>query len=191
MNKFFTIIITIAFLSFFGYFSLYPAYNSWQGDIDKLEEVQNKLETRNQYFSELDKLNQKLNDYREGLGIVETALPDNISLPKLYNYLQERGSQKGLVVQEFSSKEVEENDNSTEEAKAQARTVDVKVSGSYSKFKEFVKELESSARLFSVESASIEAPTGPGGADEEQQEEEGLEGEQAFPFSIQLKIYSY
>ncbi|MFW6282976.1 MAG: type 4a pilus biogenesis protein PilO [Minisyncoccales bacterium] len=215
MNKFFTIIISIALLSFFGYFYLYPSYTTWQEDVEKLEEAQNKLETRNQYFEELKEIEKKLKDHKEGLAKIESALPDNFSLPKLYNYLQKRGAEYGLVVQELDSKEIKNQSDQSNNSEATStngknelkqKAINIKLSGSYSNLKDFIKEIEKSARLFSVESFSIEAPKDLDEEVEEQieeleegeEEEEGEEGEedeesngQVLPFSIQLKVYSH
>lgn len=209
MNKFFTIIISIALLSFFGYFYLYPSYTTWQEDVEKLEEAQNKLETRNQYFEELKKIDRRLEDHKEGLAKIENALPDNFSLPKLYNYLQKSGAEHGLVVKKLDSEEIKSQSDQSNNSKATStngknelkqKAINIKLSGSYSNFKDFIKEIEKSARLFSIESVSIETPKDLDEEVEEQIEEleEGEEGEedeessdQVLPFSIQLKVYSH
>jgi len=202
MNKFFTIVISIALLSFFGYFYLYPSYTEWQDDLTRLEEVQNKLATRNEYFEGLKDLNEKLSNYEAGLGKIESAIPNHFSAPKLYNYLQQKGAQGGMIVQEISSSKVKReqeepstnnNGTTTEESsrpQIEERMISVKLAGSYPNFKEFIKELEKSARIFSIETVSIEAPKGPDEEEQEQAEGEEQESSQTFPFSIQLKVYS-
>ncbi|GEM_PF-1991177 len=189
MNKFLTIIVSIIFLSFFGYFSLYPAYIDWQEDVEKLEKVRTKKETRSQYFAELKKIDEKLDNYKEGINKTETAIPASFSAPKIYNYLQQEAAQNELLVQEISLKKIKEKEKESEKNSSDMKEniINVNLAGSYSNFKKFIKELENSVRLFSIEGVSIEAPKEL----KKEKEEETSDKEQIFAFSIQLKVYSY
>ncbi len=168
MNR--IIIITICLLSvvLMGFLVLYPKYQEltlWQGQI---REKEKEIQFRGNYLNELAEASDNLKQYERQLAVIDSALPEEPSLPTLFDFIQKTGAQSGLVIQSLGV--------SSPQSEKGLREVSVSIgtSGSYEAIKEFFTILEKSARIFDVTSFSVRVGEGT-----------------VFSLSLTAKTYSY
>ena len=163
---------------------LWPNFQEFNIIQKSIEAAEIELEGKQNYILKLDELKVKLDENQESLAKVETALPDDptVSSLSLSDYLQKVASQSGLILSEAKPFSVAEEKDS---AGLRAISFDLKVSGSYPSFKEFLLTLEKSARLIEVKTVSFETST-VGSSDESMTETVKLP-----TFNLSLKVFSY
>lgn len=178
-----TIMIIIAVCSIggiiFGGYLLVPKFQEFQAQNDLLESKRNELKYREEYFLKLQAVETQIKEYKPEIEKISVALPNDPSLPSLFDYLQRTCSQSGLVVNDMGNFTVS---NSSKHAGLKEISIKIGVSGPYESLKAFISVLEKSSRLIDVEGVSF------GVLDSQEQGGRSLD---IFPFSISLKVYSY
>ena len=153
-------------------FILWPSFQELQIVREEVRGKKIEVETKEEYFLKLGEIRTQLRGYEDDLAKINSALPNNPSLPSLFNYLQKTASASGLVLESIS-------DFTTSPSKdfpaLRETSFGIGVSGSYFSFKNFLSTLEKSARLIRVESISFSG---------------GGEGD-LFLFNLRIKVYSY
>ncbi len=123
----------------------------------ELLQKKQEFESSDRSFQEILKTSERLKNYQEEISKVDSALPEDPSIPSLFNFIQKSSSQSGLLLENIGSISVKE------EGKLKKWTTNIKLKGDYSSFKNFVSILEKSARLIKVEKISLliekETPT--------------------------------
>ena len=137
-----------------------------------IKEKKAELQNKEEYFSELQSLSNKLKDYSSELSKTDAALPAAPGIPDLLNFIGKISSQNGLILQKVNLDSVSPLE---EESKILKVSMYLTLSGSYPAFKNFLSSLQKNARLVEVESASFLTPA---------------EGE-IIPFDLKIKAYSY
>ncbi len=149
---------------------LYPKYQElmlWQSQI---KEKEKEIQFRGNYLDELAEASNALKQYERQLAIIDSALPEEPSLPTLFDFIQKTGAQSGLVIQNLGvTSPKSENEKGLEEI-----SISVGTSGSYEAIKEFLVILEKSARIFDITSFSVRVGEGT-----------------IFSLSLTAKTYSY
>ena len=165
---------------------LWPNFQEFNIIQKSIEAAEVELEGKQNYILSLDKLKVKLDENQESLAKIETALPDDptVSSLSLSNYLQKITSQSGLILSEAKPFSVAEEKDSSG---LRPITFDLKVSGSYPSFKEFLLILEKSARLIEVETISFETVT----VSSSGEGESSVETVKLPTFNLSLKAFSY
>ena len=190
MPKTFPLILISLLLILGIIFFWWPKYQEF-GDLKiKLKERKTELENKDKYFSELERLSQKLKEYVSELSIVDSALPGTFGIPDLLNLLQKEASQNGLVLEKVnlesvSSLEGEENKFSSSPSSAKADSVkeskiikipvSFSVLGKYHAFKNFLQSIQKNARLIEIESISFSSP----------------QKDDVFSFELMIRTHSY
>jgi Tfp pilus assembly protein PilO len=143
----------------------FPKFQQMRVAQKQLESKETELEEKKAYFKEIDILSEKLKEHPEELAIVDFALPDDFSLPFLFDFFEKIISRNGLSLTNISqssspqsssrssrSSAIEENLEETEpgDKLGEGRT-NLSLAGSYSSFKNFLYSVEKSARLIEVE----------------------------------------
>lgn len=167
-----------------AYFLIWPKYQGFQAAQNTIQEKQEQLQTKKDYFAQLHETEKRLEENEESLSKMKEALPEEYSLPDLYKYFRSTASQTGLVLGSISggggdSSKVKEKE---EEKGLQEVSFQLSLAGSYSAFKNFLSEIEKSARIFEVKSISFDSPSGEGVGEEE-------EDEDTFSFSVNLVTF--
>ncbi len=163
------ILITLSLLMIFLMFSKYQSLSLLKKNIAKNKQV---LSHQEEYLDSLTKASQRLKKYDEEMAKVESALPSSPSLPELLNLIQNESTQHNLSLKKIGSA----ISVPSEIGMTKATRLNFVVSGGYSDLKDFISDLENSARLIDIESISFSSP----------KEKEGL-----FTFSITIKVHSY
>ncbi|MDP2664731.1 MAG: type 4a pilus biogenesis protein PilO [bacterium] len=157
-------VVAVIVLVFWGW----PAFQEYSVASEALGVLSSELESRENYFSELASLNSELQKQEEGLLRLDAALPDTPALPQLYDALQDIAASSGLVLSSVSSVV-------KEDAKPKSIDVSITLEGSYEGLKEFLKGVQQSSRLLTVQSLDFAT------------EKEGSR----FEFHIKLRAASY
>jgi len=145
----------------------------------KVKEKEVELQTERKYFSEIDEAKEKLKKFEQELSKINSALPPDPYLPSLGNFLQIAASQNGLVLKKITSSSTnplkEEFIKKGFSSEIKETGVNLTVAGDYPAFKNFLYNLEKTARLIEIESISFS----------------GSEKEAPIDFNLKIKVYSY
>ncbi len=169
MNR--SIITILLFLGAIGLISSFvlPKYQEGQALQQKIIQARQELQVKDEYITSLYDLSSELEKHKEEMAKIDTALPSEPSLPVLFNFFQQVSAQNGLILKNIT---VNVTPNS-EDSEIQEIDIQLSVIGSYSSFKNFLFNLEKSARLFEVENISFSL------------------GEEESSFNLGLKTHSY
>lgn len=110
-----------------------------------------EIQSRQEYFRNLEKTSQRLADYSAQTGKISSALPSREEFPVLYDHLLKIISQSGLLVASFNPA----FNQSEKKEEIVSHRFDLSVSGSYSSFRNLISVLENSSRLFEIKSISF------------------------------------
>lgn len=172
MNKLIIIAILVILALVLGVVLVWPKYQHWQNLKTIVEQKEDELESRENYFAQVRETFVKLEEYEDALTKISNALPDRPSLPTFFNLLYDLASQTGLILEELNPGTA----TPSEESNLQEISASLQLAGSYSAFKDFLRSLELSSRIIEVESISFQSP-------------EDLE--KPFSFNVVVKTYSY
>jgi Tfp pilus assembly protein PilO len=156
-----------------GLMFTWPKYQEYLKIAKNLENKQNFFQNQSRYYKEIEDTFRKLEEKKEIVDKIESALPKKLDSSSLLNYLHKTTRINGLLLQEIrisgagSLKEIE---------RIKKHKITLTLVGSYASFKNFLQELEQSARLFEIERISFLSP----------QKEEAI-----YNFELQLMVYSY
>ncbi len=137
------------------------------------EEKRAEIRGREEYLSNLKKTAEDLKNYQIQLSKINSALPSDLELEVLLDFLQKASSQSGLVLKDIKPQLTQPSPD-LEGIKESELTL--AVSGVYSSFKNFLSVLEMTARLIEVKSISFSSTP----------EKEGPQD-----FNLKIKVYSY
>jgi Tfp pilus assembly protein PilO len=149
------------------FFFVIPKKNSISVLNSELSQKKLEFQNSDKYFQEVIGTFEKLQKYQEEISKIDSALPEDPSLPSLFDFLQKLSSQSGLLLENVGS------GNFSEEGKLKKWTVALKLKGDYPLFKNFISTLEKSARLIKVEKVSLSSE------------------KESSSFDITISVYSY
>jgi len=163
------LILTLAF----GLGLIWPQYKTLKATQLQIETKNTELQSKKAYFEDLAKISEELKKYPEELAKIDSALSTDISLPSIFNFFEKKASESGLVLKQVGSVSItpkKENSGLKEYRST------ISLSGSYTALKNFLLNLEKSARIFETEKISFSSPT---------------KKETTFSFDLVIKFYSY
>ena len=179
MKKYFNKITIVILLTVgavvMGIFLLWPMFQELSRVERELEQYNMALTGREKYVSDLAILGQRLDTKREAIRKIEAAIPDNTSIPALFDLLQNISINSGLVLTSITDSVGEEIFPDSDLA---VTSVSLQTTGSYSALKEFLSQLRRSVQLLEVVAISFDST----------KDEEQLAQEQ-FDFIIELHTY--
>ncbi len=155
-----------------GIFFLWPKYQSFKNLQLQLKNKEIEFRYQDEYYQELFSLSEKLKEFETELSNIDSALPSNLSLPSLYNFLQKTSSENGLILNSIGSFSLS---RLPERTNIQLISIPIEVSGSYPSLKNFLKALEKSTRIIEVDGISFSSP----------------EERELFGFKLGVKTHSY
>lgn len=161
----------------FGGSLLLPKFQEFQTINKTLEGKRNEFKYREEYFLRLKDVEAQVNQYQTELAKIDVALPNDPSLPSLFDFFQKTTAQSGLVISDMGNFSVS---NSSKYPGLKEVNLKLDVSGPYESLKNFFSVLEKSSRLIDIEGISFAAPK------EGQSQQMGI-----FIFSLKIKVYSY
>lgn len=187
MNRTFAIPILLFVTLLLGVYFLWPKYTQFEKLKDEISKKELDLQQEQNYFLNLQKISTDLENHKEALEKVNSALPEKYSLPSLMNFFQAKASESGLILGGISRAIVGSRATVEEEVAGEAEAekerlgvkiqeiyLNLKFTGYLSSFENFLETVEKSARIMEVETISLGT------------EEEGLA-----EFSLLIKVHSY
>ncbi len=173
MNK--SLIIAISFIASIALFLglVLPKYESLKSKISEREIKEANLKNRNDYYKKVAEISNELKKYSEEIAKIDFALPQEISLPAMYDFFQKKASESGLVLK---NEKFDSGSAQKESLDKKEYNFSLELSGSYPAFKNFLAILEKSAKIVEVENVSFSSPE---------------KSESAFSFDMSVKFYSY
>jgi Tfp pilus assembly protein PilO len=157
--------ILISVLLFFLFIS--PKQTSLSILNSQLLQKRKELETSDRYFQKISKMAEELENRQEEISKVDSALPEDPSIPVLFNFLQKSASQSGILLENIGSASTKDKE------KLKKWTTTLNLKGDYSSFKDFISTIEKSARLIKVDKISLTS------------------GEESLSFSLTISFFSY
>jgi len=167
INIFIIFLCLILGVIFFGW----PEYKNFNNLKLETEARKAELENKKKYFSELNSISLKLKEYDSELSKIDSALPVTSIAPDLINFLAQKSSQNGLIMETVSLDKI----SPSEGFKIQKISLSLSLSGFYPALRSFIYSLQKSAKLIEVDSIAFSQPQ-PGGI---------------FSFNLKIKTYSY
>ena len=186
-------IISIALLLLLilgGVFLWWPKYEEFRNLKQELAIKTKELQQKQEFFNKLNELVQKLEGYKEQLAKIDTVISPKPDFSSLLYFLQRVANEKGVILtslkfQKSSPLKIkkvvtvgEVSEIKEEETGIQENFFDFNITGTYPAFRNFLSDLENSARLIEVENISLSAAT----PDEEETEIKS--------FEFKIKVYS-
>ncbi len=189
-----TIIILIITLILIFLF-VWPKYQESSDFQKKLIEKQAEYNGKLVYFKKISEIISEIENKKDSLQKINNALPDNTSFAPLVYFLQKKGSETGLILKSIVFSQVSPtiynqqvaatlpDSGSAKEIKNIAFTVDVL--GNYQGLKNFLAELENSARIFEVGTISFASQGAAAGFAQKKNQVE------IYDFKLSLKTHTY
>lgn len=166
------IVFTVAVVIFF--FFLVPQFSKWsvarENNINKSKE----LYDLQRYYEELVELDNELESYQSILDRLDSALPEELSVPSFIIFLQQVTQESGVVLKSFDTSFT--SNPLKEGAELKELKMNITVMGRYDSLRNLTSRLKQSAKIVDIESVSFSVPT----------DEDGM-----FDFNIGLRTYSY
>jgi len=148
------LISIIIFLSIIavGVVAVWPAYQTMQESLGALKLKETELETKGIYYDNVTLLYTESKKYTEELAKMNSALPEKNSAASLFQFIQEIGSQNGMVLKDIGAFST---NLSVDSLQIKEMEFDFTILGSYPSFRSFLGALEKSSRLIDVKNISI------------------------------------
>jgi Tfp pilus assembly protein PilO len=172
MNKLFVIIGLIVGTVLIGWFLTYPAFLEYNKSNEEIEVKKQLFSDRENYLAKLNEASLTLQEYKDKLEKIDSALPEEVSLPELYDYFLRVVSGAGLAYKDLNisgANSIQDNVQFEETIipsddsvfinknirEVKETKITLSVSGSYDQFKELLKKIQSSSRLFKIQEMEI------------------------------------
>ncbi|MDD5433431.1 MAG: type 4a pilus biogenesis protein PilO [Candidatus Pacebacteria bacterium] len=108
--------------------------------------------SRQDYYAKLKNALAQATDYKNTLDEIRAALPGEIFLPALIDFFDAKAQNNGLILKSFAPSQVPgSSEEDTDQKKAPSQDFLLSLSGDVLSFENFLKDIETSARLIQVE----------------------------------------
>ncbi|MFC1789414.1 type 4a pilus biogenesis protein PilO [Patescibacteria group bacterium] len=173
MNRLIISIISFAIVTILCIFVIWPQYQDLKPKQIEIENKMSELQKQQEFYDELVQNLEELKKYPEALAKIDSALPVEVSMPSMLEYLQKKASEAGMILKSFGEASVS---SSKENPRIKEYRMNISVSGSYSAIKDFLKIFENSARIIEIENITFSSVS---------------QDDTPMSFSLNLKFYSY
>ncbi len=145
----------------------WPKYQNLQDLTSESNIKTDALQQKQEYFANLGVILKRLqgDQYKDSLDKVETALPDRVSVPELFNFVQLKAAENGLVVGNMTSQDLK-GQQSVGANEVQRFSFSASFTGSYTAFKNLLSTLNKNSRLIEIDSMGFSSAAGQPGAKE-------------------------
>jgi len=179
-----------------------PNYSAFLKLQEQIAKRQIEVKEKQEYISNIKKIKADIEKYQEFLDKIENSLPQDVSLPSLLNFFQEKAASSGLVMdnmapdtESVSNPGTTDGQEIVQDEKIKETSFRLTVTGSFESFRNFILSLEKSSRLVEVQSISFDT-SGSNQSNEqggvvEVLSNESLEEGSSFEFNVLVKVYSY
>lgn len=131
-----------------GFTLVLPKYQDFVYTQSVLAQKEEELNSKTAYYSKIQEIWGELEKYQDVLAKIDSAVPNDFSIPVLFNYLQTTAGDTGLIMENLTFEGVAGN-------KVKEISIRLQLAGDYSSFKNFLSAIENSARFFKVGSINF------------------------------------
>lgn len=123
--------------------------------------IEKQVNERQKYFQDFKSSLEEMAAYQDTLEKIDAALPGEVFLASLIEFFDQKANSSGLILKSFAPAAAlsnfgeEINDATGQAKKIPAQYFTMVLSGSALSFENFLKDIETSARLVDVESISL------------------------------------
>lgn len=159
MNRLIPIVSIIVLLGVIavGIFILKPQLDNLMTLKAQLGNLISELKQKQVYYAKISELNLKLDQYKDQVAEIDSALPVDPSAPALYSFFQTTAPANGLVLKDITGGLTATGD------RIKDITFKVSLLGSYVGLKNFLNVIYRNSRMFEVDSLTIVPPEKPKG----------------------------
>ncbi|MDO8601425.1 MAG: type 4a pilus biogenesis protein PilO [bacterium] len=150
------IVVTLLATFVFIFLSILPKKDELRGLENIIQEKNQELRVRDDYFKELENASSSLEDYQSQLVKIKLALPEGPQVLVFYNFLQKAASRAGLFLKSINYGLSDPVNSGTQGLKI--ISLDLGAAGTIDGFRSFLSILEKSARMINIESFSFTSP---------------------------------
>lgn len=161
-------LIAFAVLGAFA-FPVFQKFREAQAEI-KIKETD--LENNQEYLAALNDIYSKFEELKPQFSKIDSALPQEPSLPNFLHFIQKTISENGLILTGISSSQATPTKG---KEKITETSLGLNISGKYSSFKNLLFSLEKSARLIEITDISFSSK----------------DLEEIISFNLTIKVHSY
>ena len=161
-----------------GGFFWWPRYENFKDLKSRVAQKEKEAIMEANFSADIKETLKKLENYKEETERIESAIPDDPSIPELFNFIQSESRYNGLILTNIQADRIVVAETNPDMEKA---LISVSLSGAYPSIKNFLSSLHRNVRLIGVDSVSLTPVI---------EEKEGEEKKISFNFNLILKAYS-
>ncbi len=183
------ILFIILVLIIFFVLPKYRDFRSSQADLGKIEA---EFNGKYAYYSEISKAFRDLQDQKESVDKIDSALPKKSPIADIVYFFQNNSREKGLIIKDLFLAKFSAPDP---ESGVKEIVFSLNLIGTYSSLKSFLYSMEESARLFEVNSITFGSSISQGSSETSTnnkiQNQPQFQSEQTYSFQLEIKTHSY
>ncbi len=173
-----TIAIIIFIIILLMYFFVVPKYYEFRDIQVKLATAEAEYNGKFAYYSEISKIFRELENRKEVLDKIVSAIPPKPQLADLIYFFQQKGTESGLIVKNILLTKISPV---TSESNIKEIVFSLDLLGNYQSLKNFLSLIEGSSRLFEVDSIYFGSQS---------QLSQPL-AQESYSFRLEIKTHSY
>lgn len=182
INKPIIMAVTLFGILLLIYFLVYPEYQKFKTLQSELGIKKAEYVAKFEYYAETTRVYNELKKNKENLEKVDSALPSDPNLGKLFYFFNNQTLKNGLVLKSiFLTRSSSSSKNTVKEI-----NFSMSVFGSYSALESFISSLEKSVRMVEVINIAFSSGGQDSGTDNTQ-----FQSGDNFSFNVQVKTYTY
>jgi len=174
MKRIFAIPILI-FIAFAGFlYVVLPKIEISNQQKENFLKAQESAKNKRQYYSDLKNILVETESYKDAIDSIQASISGEVSLADLIGFFSQKASNNGLTLKSVAPTQPgTTQENSQDNTKTPSQSFAISLSGGLGSLENFLKDIESSARLVEVEGISLQ-----------KKDEKGL-----MEISVQAKVY--
>jgi len=154
ITKFVFLILLLATAVLGGILFAFPKYQMLVDVREAVKEREERVQRGEAVLVKLRNLQREAEKRQEDFAKIDTAIPEETALPKIYHELQLLGAQSGLVLSSIASSREKIGEGA---AAVEKTTIQLQLQGSYEGVKNFLQQVKSSERMFNAQSVLLDA----------------------------------
>jgi Tfp pilus assembly protein PilO len=163
-----------------------PKYEELKKIDYELLQKQGEYNSESVYYAKIAQVAADIEARKDALAKVDSALPSNFYFAPLVSFFQKKGDENGVVVKAVLFAPVPPV---TEDKEVRNVHFSVNVVGNYQGFKNFLAALDSSARLFQINTISFASTDVSGGSQDTKQPK--IQDQKTYSFQLEMETNTY
>ncbi len=128
-----------------------PVFQNFLEAHQEVKIKRNEFNREEEKINELKKINQQISDYPEQIELVLQAIPDNPEVPSTVYHIQEIAEKNNVLISGLN------NFSTNTSLSVKETTLSFSLYSFYGNFKNFISDIENSAKMIHVESFEIKS----------------------------------